>query len=200
MKDLIIKISEIYVRYGIKSITMDDLSNELGISKKTLYQHFKDKRDIVEKVIHHLIETQKCGISDMVSTPHTNAIDQLLMMTNFFTQHLKNYNPSLAYDLQKFYQDVWNKVVDFKRDEIYRYIMDNVHSGIEEGLYRSDLNYEIIARVYMSRLEMYQTDLWQPLEKYDLKEVFYTLFLYHVRGIASVKGLRYLEENASQWN
>jgi TetR/AcrR family transcriptional regulator, cholesterol catabolism regulator len=200
MVDLINRISEMYMRYGIKSITMDDLSTELGISKKTLYQHFKDKREVVEKVVHHLIETQKCGITGMLNTPGTNAIDKLHLMTEFFAQHLKNTNPSLAYDLQKFYGDVWMEVVDFKREEIHRHIMDNIQAGIREGLYRDDLKYEIIARIYLSRLEMYQTDLWQPLEKYNLNEVFLTLFMYHIRGIANEKGLRYLDENASKWN
>jgi TetR/AcrR family transcriptional regulator, cholesterol catabolism regulator len=199
MQEIINKISEIYKRYGIKSITMDDLARDLGVSKKTLYLHFKDKKEVVEKVIHHLIAAQKCGISETINTPNTNAIDKLMMMTQFFAEHLKNSNASLAYDLQKYYSDVWNDVVEFKREEIFGHIMENIKSGIDEGLYRKDLNYEIIARIYVSRMEMYNTDMWQPLEKFNLEEVFYTLFVYHIRGISNADGLRYLEENSDKW-
>ncbi|TVQ11292.1 MAG: TetR/AcrR family transcriptional regulator [Bacteroidetes bacterium] len=199
MQDIIQKISEIYFRYGIKSITMDDLARDLGVSKKTLYLHFKDKKDVVSKVIHHLINSQKCGISEALNQPNTNAIDKLMMMTHFFAEHLKNSNASLTYDLQKYYPDVWDEVIEFKREEVYKHIIDNIHEGIREGIYRDDMNYEIIARAYVSRMEMYQTDLWQPLNKFPLPEVFRTLFIYHIRGIANDKGLEHLEKNAHQW-
>lgn len=178
---------------------MDDLARELGISKKTLYLHFNDKKDVVIKVIDHIIKAQKCGISDALNKPGTNAIDKLMMMTHFFAEHLKNSNASLTYDLQKYYPDVWDEVIEFKREEVYRHIIDNIETGIREGLYNDDMNYEIIARAYVSRMEMYQTDLWQPLDKYPLPEVFHTLFIYHIRGIASKKGMNYLEKNMVNW-
>ncbi|TVQ85839.1 MAG: TetR/AcrR family transcriptional regulator [Bacteroidetes bacterium] len=199
MQDIIEKIADIYFRYGIKSVTMDDLARQLGISKKTLYNHFSDKKDVVKKVIHHLIHVQKCGISEVVNKASTNAIDKLLMMTRFFAEHLKNSNAALSYDLQKYYPEIWDEVLEFKREEIYKHIIDNVETGIKEGLYRDDMNYEIIARAYVSRMEMYQTDLWQPLDKYSLTDVFRTLFIYHIRGISNAKGINYLEKNMDKW-
>jgi len=199
MQEIIQKIADIYLRYGIKSITMDDLARELGISKKTLYLHFNDKKDVVKKVIHHLIRIQKCGISEVINNTGANAIDKLLMMTRFFAEHLKNSNAALSYDLQKYYPDVWDEVVEFKREEIYKHIIDNIETGIREGLYRDDMNYEIIARAYVSRMEMYQTDLWEPLDKYSLTDVFRTLFIYHIRGISNAKGMKYLEKNIDKW-
>ncbi|MFW5663595.1 MAG: TetR/AcrR family transcriptional regulator [bacterium] len=199
MKDIIQKIADIYFRYGIRSVTMDDLSRELGISKKTLYLHFKDKKDVVHKVIHHIIHTQKCGITEALNQPKTNAIDKLMLMTRFFADHLKNSNAALTYDLQKYYPDVWDEVIRFKRQEVYQHITDNIEAGIHEGIYRNDMNNEIISRAYVSRMEMYQTDLWQPMNKFPLPEVFQTLFIYHIRGIANERGIQYLEENMEQW-
>jgi TetR/AcrR family transcriptional regulator, cholesterol catabolism regulator len=199
MQEIIQKISEIYFRYGIKSVTMDDLARELGVSKKTLYLHFRDKEDVVDKVINYLISAQKCGINDALNQPDTNAIDKLMLMTHFFAEHLKNSNASLMYDLQKYYPRVWDEIVVFKREAVYNHIIDNINDGVKEKLYRDDLNYEIIARIYVSRMEMYQTDLWQPLEKYHLAEIFQTLFIYHIRGIASEKGIDYLEKNMDKW-
>ncbi len=189
-----------YLRYGIKSITMDDLARDLGISKKTLYLYFEDKKDVVRKVVHHIIQHQKCGITEVLGKKDTNAIDKLMMMTRFFAEHLKNSNASLTYDLEKYYPDIWNEVLEFKREEVFRHMMDNINEGIRENLYRDDYNYEIIARAYVSRMEMYQTDLWQPLSKYPLEEVFRTLFIYHVRGISNENGLKYLEKSMEKWN
>lgn len=177
---------------------MDDLARELGVSKKTLYLHFKDKKDVVKRVIQYMINHQKCGIHDVLASPNTNAIDKLMMMTGFFAQHLKNTNASLTYDLQRYFPDVWDEVIEFKREEVYQHIMDNMSMGIKEGIYRNDINYEIIAHVYVSRMEMYQTELWKPLEKFTLAEVFSTLFVYHIRGIANARGLEYLEKNYSK--
>ncbi len=178
---------------------MDDLARELGLSKKTLYQYYQDKEDVVRQVIKQLIQAQKEGISRVLDTKDANAIDKLMMMTSFFADHLKNSNPSLAYDLQKHYNNIWKEVIDFKRNEVYLHIMDNIAEGIEQGLYRNDVNYDIISRAYVSRMEMYQTDLWQPLDKYTLHEVFSTLFVYHIRGIATTAGLKYLDENKTRW-
>ncbi len=194
MHEIIQKIADIYYRYGIKSVTMDDLARELGVSKKTLYLHFKDKKDVVAKVIDYLIKTQKCGISEALNQPGANAIDQLMMMTGFFTEQLKNSNASFTYDLQKYYSDIWEEVISFKREEVYHHILDNIRDGIEQGIYRTDLNYEIIAHTYVSRMEMYQTELWKPLEKFSLAEVFQTLFVYHIRGISNEKGLAHLDK------
>jgi len=199
MHDLIFKISEIYIRYGIKSITMDDLARELGISKKTLYLHYHDKKDVVRKVVNHLLSLQKDGISKVMESKGANAIDKLMMMTSFIADHLKSSNPSLTYDLQKHFHDIWAEVMEFKRHAVYHYIMENIKEGITQGLYRTDINYEIISRAYVARMEMYQTDLWQPLEKFSLHEVFSTLFIYHIRGISTTKGLKYLDDNIHQW-
>jgi TetR/AcrR family transcriptional regulator, cholesterol catabolism regulator len=199
MQELILKILELYTRYGIKSVTMDDVARELGVSKKTLYMHFTDKKEMVYKVIHHLIHIQKCGMEENLDSPGRNAIDSLMMMTLYITETLKKSNAVLAYDLQKYYPDLWHDLLEFKREEVYRYIMDNIKAGIAEGLYRSDMNYDIIGRIYVSRLEMYQTELWQPLNRYPIEEIFNTLFIYHIRGISTSQGLEYFEKNKDKW-
>lgn len=199
MNETIRKISDIFQRYGIKSITMDDLARDLGVSKKTLYQQFTDKKDVVKKVIHYMIDEQKCGIEEMLNIPKTNAIDKLMMMTRFFAEHLKSSNASLTYDLQKYYTDIWDDLIEFKRGEVYNHIVGNFNEGVSQNLYRDDVKYEIIAATYVSRMEMYHTQFWAPLEKYPLEEVFHTLFLYHIRGIANYNGLKYLDENLEKW-
>jgi TetR/AcrR family transcriptional regulator, cholesterol catabolism regulator len=192
-EELTRKISDFFMRYGIKSVTMDDLSRELGISKKTLYHFFNDKEEVVRQVVTQMIDGQKCGIDQMLDQQGMNAIDHLLNMSRFIASHLKTVNPAMTYDLKKYYPGVWEEMVDFKRQNIYDYIMDNIRLGISEGLYRDDINYEIIAKAYVSRLEMYSRGEMQDLEKFSFDEIFNTLFIYHVRGISNHKGIEYLD-------
>ncbi len=194
MEELTAKIADIYLHYGIKSITMDDIAGKIGISKKTLYVHYTDKKDVISKVLQYLINNQNKGINKFISDPDQNAIDKLFNMSKFITWHQHAINPVMIYDLQKYYPDLWQQVYNYKQKAVYKHIMDNVSQGIREGLYRNDINYDIIASVYVSRMEMYSTDDWSSGLKYSFEEIFKTLFMYHIRGISTPKGIDYLEK------
>ncbi len=173
---------------------MDDLAKDLGLSKKTLYQHFKDKKDVVSKAIHSIMNTQKCGIDDILEQSGQNAIDELFGISRQITVHLQTLNPAVAYDLQKYYPKIWAEFIDYKQEIIYSYIMHNFNKGTEEGLYKADLNYDIIALIYVSRMEIYGWSDLGNLKKYSFEDIFNTLFIYHVRGISNEKGLNYLQK------
>jgi TetR/AcrR family transcriptional regulator, cholesterol catabolism regulator len=194
MNDIIQKIKEIYSRYGIKSVTMDDLSRELGMSKKTLYELFSDKEEVVSKVVNFMIDEQQKAVDQLLEQENNNAIDELLLLSRLIADHLKNVNPSLSYDLKKYYPRVWDDLVQFKSKTVFQYIMANFRKGIEQGIYSNDLYHEIVAFVYVARMEMYSLGGWTELEKYSYRDVYRTLFLYHVRGIANEKGRMHLEK------
>jgi len=192
MEDIIIKVSDLYLKYGIKSVTMDDVARELGISKKTLYLHFKDKDELVKKVVDYHMDGQLAQMRE-VAFQKTNAIEELLMLSKFLSEFLKQVNPSVTYDLQKYYPEIWKNIVTNRRDHIYRQIKDNMKKGIKEGLYRNDQNIDIIAFFYLFRLEMSKMLDLIAETKYPFEEIFNTLFSYHIRGIANEKGIAYLE-------
>jgi len=198
MNDNIQKIKEIYSRYGIKSVTMDDLSRELGMSKKTLYELFSDKEEVVSKVVNYMIDEQQKAVDQLLEQENNNAIDELLMLSRLIADHLKNVNPSLSYDLKKYYPRVWDDLVQFKSKTVFEYIMANFRKGIEQGIYSNDLFHEIVAFVYVARMEMYSLGGWTELEKYSYRDVYRTLFLYHVRGIANENGRIHLEKLIEQ--
>jgi AcrR family transcriptional regulator len=194
MEDIIPKILDLYSRYGIKSVTMDDLARELGVSKKTLYEHFSDKEEVVRKVIEYMIAVQQKVYDTIINQPGSNAIDELLQISRFISEHLKTVNPSLSYDLKKYYPEVWNDLVQYKSKTVFEQIMANIRKGVNEELFRENLNYEVIAYVYVVRMELFSPGEVPGLEKYSYQEIFRTLFQYHVRGIASEKGRKYLDE------
>ena len=192
MEDIIIKVSDLYLKYGIKSVTMDDVARELGISKKTLYLHFKDKDELVKKVVDFHMDGQLAQMRE-VASQKTNAIEELLMLSKFLSEFFKQVNPSVTYDLQKYYPEIWKNIVTNRRDHIYKQIKDNMKKGIKEGIYRSDQNVDIIAFFYLFRLEMSKMLDLIAETKYPFEEIFNTLFNYHIRGIANEKGISYLE-------
>lgn len=192
MEELLRKISEIYIQKGIKSVTMDDLAHELGVSKKTLYVHFKDKEEVVDKVFLYLIQDHRCNI-EILDIKKQNAIDKLLEVSQFLNSHIQKIHPSINYDLMKYYPKTWEKLILFKNDHIYNKIKANIAKGIEEGLYRGDFNIEIIAKLYTRIMELPMDKDINLKQDISLDEIFKNLFIYHIRGIASQKGIDYLE-------
>ena len=192
MEELLKKISEIYIQKGIKSVTMDDLAHELGVSKKTLYVHFKDREEVVDKVFLYLIQDHRCNI-ELIEIQNNNAIDKLLEVSKFLNSHIQKLHPSINYDLMKYYPKTWAKFISYKNDHIYNKIKANIAKGIEEGLYRSDFNIEIIAKLYNRFMELPIDNEITLKQDVTIDEIFKNLFIYHIRGIASQKGIDYLE-------
>lgn len=191
--EIINKISDAFRTYGIKSVTMDDLARTLGMSKKTLYQHFSDKKDLVQQVVDYQIHQQQKDMQQVIDRQQGNAIDQLLQLSRVISSHLKMVNPSMIYDLKKHYLDTWEYILVFKRRKVYELILNNSLQGIEEGLYYADQNYRIISRAYVNRLEHYTVE-HHDLQEFSSDEIFNALVTYHIRGISNCRGIEYLDE------
>lgn len=190
---LLIQSRALIFKYGIKSLTMDDISQQLGISKKTLYQYFENKADLVQKVMLFTIRAHRESCCE-VQEKDINAIEELLKIyqsTAFITKQL---NPSLNFELKKYYPESWNLLEKHKTEFIYNSLVNNIQKGIESGLYRADLNIPIIAKLYTMRvLEITNTEIFPP-EEFPAALVLKEMFIYHIRGIASKNGLEFLEE------
>lgn len=185
------------MKYGIKSITMDDVARELGISKKTLYQYITDKTDLVKKVVDLEIEEKAVDFSKM-NCPGLNAIEEIFEVHKMVRQMLKDYNPSTEYDLRKYYPDLYNQVVKVRRERIYNNTVANLEKGKAEGLYRKELNNEIIAKLQLSRIETAFDDKVFTQEELLSPKLFLEIFVYHIRGIANEKGLQVLEKKMKE--
>ncbi len=185
--------SKIFMRYGLKSVTMDDVSRELKISKKTLYRFVSDKNDLVEQVMQAYINKDQCCIDDLVSKSK-NAIEEILLIGEHVGNSVKDIHPSIHYDMEKYYSEAWNVFHAHKRSYILKCITDNLMRGIKEGLYRKDLNVPVIAKIYVSRVDLvFDGELFPP-EEIDFRSVYLEMMNYHLRGIASEKGIRLLHE------
>ncbi|OIP00070.1 MAG: hypothetical protein AUJ97_08100 [Bacteroidetes bacterium CG2_30_32_10] len=185
------KITTVLYKCGIKSITMEEVARELGISKKTLYQLFKDKNDLIEQVVNLHINNSECEMGNLFNEKD-NAIDVLLIISKSISEQMQRIHPSVTYDLQKYYPKAWKIHTEYRKVHIVNNIKQNMEEGIKQGLYRDDMNIDIIARFYLARIENMLNNE-ELTKEYSFTELFNTLFIYHIRGIANKNGIEYLE-------
>jgi TetR/AcrR family transcriptional regulator, cholesterol catabolism regulator len=197
MKNILLRVRELYMKYGIKSITMDDVAIELGISKKTLYQYVTDKDDLVGKFVDYEIIMRQDEISKCFK-PGSNAIEELFEISIFMNRLMKDQNPATDHDLKKYYPHHHYKTVKIRRERIFKYILLNLKKGKEEGLYRGDMNEEIIAKLYISRVESIHLNDLFTVEEFTSIKLFMELLIYHIRGIATEKGIEVLERKIKE--
>jgi len=193
-KHIIEETSKLFIRYGVKSVSMDDVANHLGMSKKTLYQHFADKKDLVLSIImHHAAETNVCF--QELSKLDGNAIDILVKVSEILIENFGRINPAVNFDLQKYYPEAFKFLMDHKRSHVLENIELNLNRGIKEGLYRKGLNVKIIAYFYMARMDqIFALDAGdESLKDVKTEDILRELLIYHIRGIANEKGIEYLE-------
>ncbi len=196
-ENILTKVRCLYGKYGIKSITMDDVSRELGISKKKLYQYVKDKSELVEKVIY--LEIENYGkFFDELYTKNLSAVDELFEVKKMVNRMLKERNSSQEYDLRKYYPDLYRKILHIRRERIYTNILSNIKKGKAEGLYRAELEENIIAKSQLLRMEKtFDTEIF-TIEEVMSSKVFHEVFIYHIRGIANERGIKALEQKITE--
>ncbi|MFN5318481.1 MAG: TetR/AcrR family transcriptional regulator [Bacteroidia bacterium] len=187
------KAAALFMRCGIKSVTMDDVCRELGISKKTLYQFVRDKNDLILQVLNHDICEDEKAIRTIQNSGRP-ALDELLQIQNMVSGKIKNMHSSIIYDLRKYYPEAWNKMMQYRNEFVVGSIEQNILKGQKEGVFRTDLHAAVIARIYSSRMEVVMdASLFEGLNL-NTAEIYSEAMLYHIRGIATDKGLSYLKD------
>lgn len=186
-ENILFKAGELFHKYGIRSISMDEIARELGISKKTIYQYFKDKDDIVYQVIQRKIETEKIEF-DAVYDASEDAIDELIRLSHCLRNNLNKINPSLLFDIQKYHPRSWDLWIDFKNNFIKNNVLKSIERGKEEGFFRPQIDAEILATFRIEQVQISFDDRIFPRDKFDFTEVQMTLFDHFVHGLLTVKG------------
>ncbi len=193
LENILVKVGELYNKYGIKSVTMDDVARELGISKKTLYLHVENKNDLVSKVLDYLLNLKDQEFNEILSKKQ-NAIEELLEVGIYIIKAFRDFNPSTEYDLKKYYPEIFNKLQDVRKDHMFRATLNNIKKGKREGLFREDLDDEIIAKFQTNRfLSMNSDDFYNQDDMFNPQYIL-ELFIYHIRGIANDKGIEVLDK------
>ncbi len=190
---IIEQVSALFMQYGIKSLTMGDIARHLGMSKKTLYLSFSDKADLVKQCIQAYMNEEVSAICS-IQEKTENAIDEMFHIAQHVSVHLQSLHPSILYDLEKYYPAAFTKFNEYKSQVIMSCIAKNLEEGIKQGLYRENINIPIVAGLYVGRMDIIFDQQLFPATLYNAKDVYFEAIRYHLRGIASEKGIDYLKE------
>jgi len=192
-----LKARELFMRYGFRSVTMDEIAGQMGISKKTLYQFFEDKDALVEAVMQAEMAymQRKCIKQNHESE---NAIDELFKDMDSMEAVVDSLNPQIIFDLEKFYPKTFDKFKRHKNTFMFDVIRKNLQRGIQEGVYREDIDIDIIAKFRLeSAFIMFNQDLF-PYGKYSVLKVSSEIYQLYLHGIATPKGKKLIEKYIQQ--
>jgi len=182
----------LFMTYGLRSVTMDDIAKHLSMSKKTIYQHFNDKEDIVIQATNEVFKAENklmCEIEDGAE----NAVEQLYKLTIKLRETIKNTSTTALYDMKKYYPRAWEKYKDYKHNVIYNSVIDNLKRGIREGLFRENINPEILAQLRIGEIELSFNKEFFPEDEFSLVEIHDQLFEHFTYGILSKEGVKLFE-------
>lgn len=178
---------ELFMRYGVRSISMDDIARHLSVSKKTLYQHFTDKEDIVTVTCKAHLD-RNAGEFENIQKISRNAIEELVHLSVCLKRNMTDMNPSLLFDLQKYHPKAWRVWLNHKNKFIRESVVRNLKQGIQEGYFRPDMDPEVIASVRLEMVQLAFNEEIFPRERFKLSEVQMQIFDHFVFGLLTDKG------------
>lgn len=193
------QVKVLFMQYGMRSLTMDDIARHLSISKKTLYQCVSDKAELVENIMASHLEADM-AVMEQIHSESDNAIDEMFKIAEHVTQTLTTMHPSVLYDLEKYYPKAYRMFVDYKMKTIRGFLGRNMHDGIAQGLYRDNLNVDIISGLYVGRMDVCFDQALFPIAEFNASQIYIETIRYHIRGIASEKGMVYLQDKFKALN
>ncbi len=184
---------ELFFRYGIKGITMDDVAKHLSISKRTIYEKFPHTEAFVEILLKEHLEKHLNDCKKYRSAAN-NAIEEIFMMLTPIKELFAAMNPRLLFELKKFHPKAWQDYVEFKRTTLLESMVANMKRGIKEGLYRDDIDVNILAILRIEEVEIAWNQEIYPSAKFDLAKVHINLLEHFLFGITNIKGHQMAEK------
>lgn len=191
------KTVELFFEFGIRNLNMDDISRSLGISKKTLYQYVKSKEDLIEKLFYY--DEMKWNLEfSKIKVDELNAIEILLKVSLLVYEEMGKLNPKLKFELKKYYEPNYHHFMVRKQNHIFNQMSKNIQKGINEGVYRSDVNVELVAGLYVRNLEDMHNKDYCMIENITFDQLFQVMFENHIRAISTPEGIAYFEKRKAE--
>ncbi|MBU3928596.1 MAG: TetR/AcrR family transcriptional regulator, partial [Bacteroidetes bacterium] len=188
--------SKMFIKFGIRSITMDMIAEQLGISKRTIYENFKDKDELVYYCLEDGIVRQKAIAKELFETSE-NIIDAMLKIIKHNINTLKAINPLFFFDLQKYYSELCKSKIKKNDKQNLSDIIDLLNKGIKEKIFRNEINVEIVAILISEQFKMIGGSEVFSEEKFSKAEIFENISINFIRGIVTEKGLSMVEKYKS---
>ena len=194
MRETIIhKSAELFLTLGFKSVTMDDIAQNLGISKKTIYVHFANKVKLVEAVTFFLFETICDGI-DEICEKSSNPIEELYDIKMYVMNHLKNEKASPQYQLKKYYPQIYTVLRLRQFERMHESVQESLQKGVDTELFRENIDVEFISRMYFNGMTGIKDESIFPRNKFEMNYLMESYLEYHLRAIVTDKGMAILNQ------
>lgn len=191
------RVEDLFLRLGIKSITMDDVARELGISKKTLYTFVKSKDDLVLQVIERLINEEKADCK-VICEASKNAIEEMFFVIERNARQMAQMKANIVYDLQKYHRDSWESMREFQQGFLAQVVQANLKRGVNEGLYRDNFDIDIVTRIHIaSTFQLFDETIF-PRNEFKREVIFTEYLMHYLHGILSEKGRKFLQKHANK--
>lgn len=198
MREKIIhKAAELFLTLGFKSVTMDDISNDLGISKKTIYVHFENKTKLVEAVTFTIFDTVCEGI-DCICNASINPIEELYEIKMYVMNYLKNEKTSPQFQLKKYYPQIYQRLHIKQFEKMHVSVKDSIQKGVDTSLFRSNIDVDFISRMYFNGMSGIKDENIFPTELFTMEYLMENYLEYHLRAICTEKGLQILNKFIKQ--
>lgn len=181
-----------FLTIGVKSVTMDEIAAEMGISKKTIYAHFSTKTKLIEATALYVFEKISTGIQE-IRNDDKGPIEELFEIKEFACQNLKDEKSSPQYQLQKYYPKIYSTIKEKQRHILEELTKENLQKGIKEGVYREDLPVEFISQIYFLGIVGIKDREFFGEGKFSMNDLTNMHLEYHLRAIVTNKGLQKLE-------
>lgn len=185
---------ELFFRYGIKSVTMDDIAKHLSISKKTIYQFFKDKDEVVHTLMEQALEKDRHDFNSIVKKT-ANVVEEVFMMMKKMHEIFGNINPNIFYDLRKYHPKTWELFHKFRTEFIYGMVVNALDKGKKDELVRADVNSKLLAKLRVEEIDMaFQPTVFPP-DKFKILDVHLSLTEHFLYGVCTLKGHKLINKH-----
>ncbi len=184
---------ELFLKYGIKSVSMDDISKKLGISKKTIYTFVANKESLISDIVTRHVESDEKEILKIKETSK-DAIDEMVNISQHVLSFLCDMTPSLVFDLKKYHPELWHKIENQHFLFIENTIRNNLIRGQKEGLYRKNFDANIVSKLYVAKSNCIVDIDHFPINVFDRVTLFKEMISYHLHGVLSVEGFQLFQQ------
>jgi len=195
------KAHGLFMQYGLRSVSMDDIANSMGISKKTIYQFYADKDELVDAVVESEFKRNE-NICEYDRSNSKNAVHEIFMAMDMMVEMFSSMNPSFIFDMQKYHPKAFLKFNKYKNDYLFNITRDNILRGIKEEFYREDINVDIISRFRVESMMMSFNLEFNSKLKHNMAEIEEELIIHYLFGLVSLKGykmiLKYQQERINK--
>jgi AcrR family transcriptional regulator len=184
---------DMFQRYGLRAMTMDDVCRELAMSKKTLYQHFANKADLVDQAVRHVFGLHQFSM-DQIAAEHENAIDRMISRYAFLMRMMESHGPNMMFPLKKYYPKTYEWLFAQRQRTMVEALVQTIKDGQAQRLFREDLEPELVAQIHFTTM-VGLADSDAVTENFSQRRaLIWTAISLFIRSISTAQGLNYFNE------